>query len=258
MNDKELPRLFKSAFKLYEHLTKSLEYASNLLDDKDYFIVIDNKEDNVPYVCAYLGLVDNVNYEIENGAKNLSSIAMSAAFGGHRDLMFQLINRGVDNINSLAAYAALGGHKELLMELISMGADKIKDYICFALYNGCEELAFELMDRVDNKDKDFYNKLGYFVACYGKKELLSKIIDLGADDFDGFSKHACAKGNGRIIDYLLDSNKVNINDCIRETTKHGHTNETMRLMGRMFSNCFANTEFNNYVDMFSNMSSLYK
>ena len=54
--------------------------------------------------------------------RNINFIAMSAAEGGHKDIVEDMIQRGVRNFNGIARSAARRGHKQIVEDMIQKGA----------------------------------------------------------------------------------------------------------------------------------------
>jgi len=86
-----------------------------------------------------------LNYIERIEPNDLNEIAIEAACGGHRDLVFELIQEGANNLNLIAGDAACGGHRDLVFELIQEGANDLNVIACGAAYGGHRDLVFELI-----------------------------------------------------------------------------------------------------------------
>jgi hypothetical protein len=90
---------------------------------------------------------------IGRGANNFNEIAVTAADGGHFDIVEAMIGRGANNFNELAKAAARGGNLEIVRKMILRGARDFQSIIDEANeYNRSTVSALidELSSKLDN------------------------------------------------------------------------------------------------------------
>jgi hypothetical protein len=80
-------------------------------------------------------------------AINLSEIASSAARGGHKYIVMDMIRRGADNYDWIAYEAARGGHKDIVLDMIRRGANNYDWIANSAARGGHVDLVLEMIRR---------------------------------------------------------------------------------------------------------------
>jgi hypothetical protein len=102
----------------------------------------------IGYNAAEGGHMDIVDYVIERGASDPSYIAQGAALGGFMSIVDDLVNTSdYIDVDAVAISAAEGGHKDIVDYMIDLGADNYSDIGMAASNNGHDDIAKEMSKR---------------------------------------------------------------------------------------------------------------
>jgi hypothetical protein len=169
---------------------------------------------------------------------------LKACEGNHKELALLLIEYGC-NPNYGLRGACIGGHKELALMMVQEieSSERFGDFD-WGLAGACEgnnkELALLMLEKGADPDAGWCDMSddnpelarllidwganvneGLLVACRnGLKEVLSLLIENGANDWDGGLGNACYSGRAEIMSLMIKKGATVCSECDRQLDYH--------------------------------------
>lgn len=186
------------------------------LVNKSYSIDYSSQNLQIIYDLAKNGY-EKLIYSILNDNKGTSllgvydSILEGAAYGGHKQLMEDMVKLGAHQ-NSILIGAARSGNKELAEEAISLGASSYN----MAMTAAAREDRLEMIDLMLEYGGFAYDSTLSIAAYNGNSAILEKMLQLGAKDITWALRWAASEKHESIVKRLLefDVSKHYIEDVI--------------------------------------------